>query len=113
MSYLRIQGRTGCRCARQNERETLTKAGRCFAVFHEFPPRKTIRQPYQRVIPKVLVHLGRLKGLIYSSDRFSPGRERTYVHFMETAPRLTCSSDGSQIYIIGGRYRVTRRGIEG
>jgi hypothetical protein len=61
----------------------------------------------------VLVHLGYLKGLIYSSDKGDRGQPKTYVHFMETPPRLTCDPHGRQLYVVGGRYRVTRRGIEG
>jgi len=64
-------------------------------------------------VPKVLVHLGALRGVIYSSDRGDPGGVRTYIHFMEQAPLLACDSAGTQLYILGGRYRVTRRGIEG
>jgi len=65
------------------------------------------------VIPDVLVQIGRLKGVIYSSDRGRRGRSRTYVHFMETPPTLACDPGGTQLYVIGGRYRVTPRGIEG
>lgn len=67
----------------------------------------------RRLIPPVLVQLGFLRGLIYSSDRGQPGCPRTFVHFMRTPPRLACDPAGSQLFILGGRYRVTRRGIEG
>jgi hypothetical protein len=60
-----------------------------------------------------LVHLGALRGLIYSSDKGGYGRPKTYIHFMETPPRLACDPRGTQLYIVGGRYRVTPRGIEG
>jgi hypothetical protein len=58
-----------------------------------------------------LVDLGRLRGVIYS--RGAPGATRTYVHFMRTLPRLACDRTGRQLYVLGGNYRVTRRGIEG
>jgi hypothetical protein len=61
----------------------------------------------------VLRHVGRLKALIYSADRGRAGRLRTYIHFMHTPPRLMCDAGGTQLYIVGGRYRVTSRGIEG
>ena len=38
-------------------------------------------------MPKVLVNLGELRGLIYSSDKEQCGRPRTFIHFMETPPR--------------------------
>lgn len=113
MSYLLVtrpsahgEGCGGCR-------QGLDEARAMFRLFHCFPGTKVVRQPCRRLIPKVLVHLGYLRGLIYSSDRGSPGRYKTYVHFMETPPRLTCDPRGSGLYIVGGRYRVTPWGIEG
>lgn len=66
-----------------------------------------------RRLPRVLVKLGRLRALIYQSDRGCRGRMRTYIHFMERPPLLTCDGRGRRLYIVGGRYRITRRGIEG
>lgn len=57
------------------------------------------------------VDLGALRAVIYTKDG-SPCR-RTYIHFMEDPPRLMCSADGRQLYVRGGNYRVTHRGIEG
>ena len=57
--------------------------------------------------------LGRLRGLIYAE---LPGRgrpPRTFIHFMETPPLLACDRSGRQLLVVGGRYQVTRRGIEG
>ncbi len=69
-----------------------------------------VRQP--RVIPPVVIQLGELVGVIYRAAKGGVG-PRTYVHFMETRPRLVAAPDGRQLYIVGGRYRVTGRGIEG
>ena len=66
-----------------------------------------------RRIPRVLVELGELRGLIYRSDKGRRGRPQTFIHFMETPPRLTCDAAGKQLYIVGGNYRVTEQGIEG
>ncbi len=38
---------------------------------------------------------------------------RTYIHFMDDPPRLLCDADGRQLYVLGGSYRITQRGIEG
>jgi len=65
------------------------------------------------MIPDVLTHLGELRGLIYRSDRGQCGRLRTFVHFFETPAQLTCDPRGRQLHILGGNYRITRRGIEG
>jgi hypothetical protein len=91
----------------------LREARNRFHLFHCFDPATVVRAPCRRLIPKVLVHLGHLRGLIYSSDKGTRGYRRTYIHFMERPPRLTCNPEGNQLYIIGGRYRITPRGIEG
>lgn len=64
-------------------------------------------------LSKFFVRLGSLRALIYTTDRGRCGRPRTYIHFMETPPLLACDARGRQLYIIGGQYRVTPRGIEG
>ena len=91
----------------------LRNACETFQQFHCFRPRQIDRVPYARVIPKVLVQLGELRGLIYSSDRGQRGRPRTFVHFLETPAALACDPSGRQLYVVGGNYRVTPRGIEG
>ena len=83
-----------------------------FRRFHCFPADRIMTGACRRVVPKVLVRLGRLKGLIYSSDRGRKG-VKTYIHFMQTPPLLACDPRGTQLYVLGGRYRVTERGIEG
>jgi hypothetical protein len=55
--------------------------------------------------------MGALRGLVYSKDH--GGTKRTYIHFMDDPPRLMCDPDGRQLYVLGGSYRVTQRGIEG
>ena len=91
----------------------LDTARRLFQRFHSFEAPRVQRKSCRRLIPKVLVDLGELRGLIYSSDKEQCGRPRTFVHFMETPPRLTCDPNGRQLYIIGGNYKVTARGIDG
>jgi hypothetical protein len=91
----------------------LTEGYKRFGIFHNFPAGRVIRISCRRAIPKVLVHLGSLRALVYSSDRGEPGCPKTYIHFMETPPRLACDPEGRQLYILGGRYRVTSRGIDG
>ena len=81
--------------------------------YNQFPPGYVARISQNRLIPPVVVDLGELAGLIYRSDKWHPGIPRTYVHFMDTPPRLVCNIEGTQVYIVGGNYRVTSRGIEG
>jgi transglutaminase-like putative cysteine protease len=68
---------------------------------------------HTRTIPPVVVDLGELVGIMYRSDKWHPDRPRTYVHFMQDRPRLVSDPDGRQLYLVGGRYRITKRGIEG
>ena len=91
----------------------FTLAREPFDRFHCFPPPAVIHEPCRRVIPRVLVHVGELRGLIYRSDKGQKGRTQTYVHFMETPARLVSDAKGKQLYIIGGNYKVTSRGIDG
>lgn len=90
----------------------LRAARALFQRFHCFPAGPVLRMRCPRRIPRVLVALGRLRGLIYSSDRGTPGCHRSYIHFMRHPPLLVSNPQGTQLYVIGGRYRVTRRGIE-
>ncbi len=58
--------------------------------------------------------IGELRGLIYRS-RKSPGEAfKTYVHFFkERLPILSANTAGTQLYIFGGGYKITKRGIQG
>jgi hypothetical protein len=84
-----------------------------YQVFNRFQPARVLKVRHARVMPPVVVELGSLVGLMYRSDKWQPGRPRTFVHFMDEPPRLVSNTAGTQLYVIGGRYRVTKRGIEG
>ncbi len=110
MSYVRVSYRTAGTGGRK---DCMNCAHALFQTFHCFPAEAIRKRRWNRVMPRVLVELGRLKGLIYSSDRGGFGRPRTFIHFMETPPVLACNPSGNQLYVLGGNYRITRRGIEG
>jgi hypothetical protein len=84
-----------------------------YEAFNHVRPSQVVRVRHARVIPPVVVELGELVGLIYRSDKGQPGRPLTYIHKMENPPRLVSNIDGTQLYIVGGSYRVTPQGIEG
>jgi hypothetical protein len=84
-----------------------------FRRFNRFPPHHNERVHHNRLIPPVAVELGELAGIIYRSDKWQPGKPQTFIHFMEDPPRLVSNVEGSQLYIIGGSYRITEQGIEG
>src|SRR5262245_42094982 len=83
-----------------------------FKAFNRFAPSALVEVRTPR-IPPVLVELGEAVGLIYRSDKWQRGRPRTYIHFMEHPPRLASNVAGTQLFLIGGSYRITPRGIEG
>lgn len=91
----------------------LPLAEKMYRRFHGLRPNGARTVSMCRIIPPVVVELGGLVGLIYRSDKWSPGLPHTYIHYMETPPRLVCNPEGSQLYIVGGNYQVTAKGIEG
>jgi hypothetical protein len=84
-----------------------------YQQFNRFRPTRAFHVRHDRVIPPIVVDLGQLAGLIYRSDKWQRGRPHTYIHFMQDPPRLVCNSAGTQLYVVGGSYRVTPQGIEG
>ena len=88
------------------------KAAQLYRRFRRFAPSRFIHINYPRTIPPVVVQLGSLVGIIYRSNK-GDGKANAYVHFMEKPPMLVSNPEGNQLYIVGGDYRVTERGIEG
>ena len=84
-----------------------------YRAFHSFGPSRVRIVGRSRIIPPIAVDLGELVGVMYRSDKGRPGLPRTYIHRMENPPRLFSNVKGTQLYIVGGSYRVTPRGIEG
>ena len=84
-----------------------------YSMFNSFGPSRVRVVDHSRVMPPIVVELGELVGVMYRSDKGRPGQPRTYIHRMEEPPRLVCNTEGTQLYIVGGSYRVTSRGIEG
>lgn len=94
-----------------NEKIQLGQA--LYQRFNQFPADHIEHVHHNRQIPQVVVALGELTGIIYRSDKWQPGRPRTYIHFLNDKPRLVSNVEGTQLYIVGGNYRVTTDGIEG
>jgi hypothetical protein len=113
VSYLITLSVARTEVPRQRVHESLRRAKELYRQFHCFPSRRTTRLPQERSIPEVLAHVGELRGLIYCSDRGQRGKPRTFVHFFKLRPQLACDAHGKQLYILGGNYRVTPRGLEG
>ena len=113
MSYLIMLSVTRTAGPRAQHLESICRARELFQRFHCFSPQRLIRLHQDRTIPKVLAHVGELRGLIYRSDRGQRGQPRTFVHFFQNSPLLASDPRGKQLHILGGNYRVSPRGIEG
>jgi hypothetical protein len=90
----------------------VRSAATLYQQFTQMPARSIERVAHTRLMPPVVLELGRLAGLVYRSSKWV-GRPRTYIHFMDDPPRLVSDVTGRRLFIVGGSYRVTPRGIEG
>lgn len=72
---------------------------------------RALKLPLKPGVKIPLFAFGELMGVKYRTVR--DGREELYEHsFRQTSrPLLAARHDGSRIYIVGGRYRFTDRGI--
>lgn len=62
-------------------------------------------------VPRAGFVVGALKGLIYETSQ--DGRRETYQHLFRksSAPLLVSDADGDLLWILGGNFRFTARGI--
>ena len=62
-------------------------------------------------MPKAVLVIGELEGVIYSTVR--DDEHERYIHkFKQSARPLLCASpDGDQLFIVGGAFEFTDRGI--
>lgn len=88
-------------------------AARLFQSFHARPADRVLVRRHPRLVPPVVSRVGSLRGIIYRSDKWTPGLERDFIHFLTDPPELVCDPSGTRLFIVGGSYRVTGRGIEG
>lgn len=93
--------------------EELEQGEDLYSRFNSFGASGVMKVKHCRTIPPVVVELGELVGLIYRSDKGQQGQALTYIHRLEDPPRLVSNVEGTQLYIVGGSYRVTAQGIEG
>lgn len=86
---------------------------RASRAFEDFTGRKAARVRQEKLDsgPVVGWELGPLVGVAYEAVR--DGKKDRYFHeFAEKSrPRLVAREDGRQLYIAGGKYKVTERGV--
>lgn len=92
--------------AKRSSAAKVTRAARLYQSFHEAAPNQVQRVAHPDV--KVAMSLGRLDSVTYQTPDGKLYRHR----FIGAArPILAASHDGRQLIVLGGRYRMTWRGI--
>lgn len=90
--------------------DQFDKAVKKFRRFTGTNPTAVDRVPTPE-LPPVAFKVGECLGVMYEAVR--DGERDKYLHrFKKKArPHLACSPDGRQLYLLGGAYRFTDRGI--
>jgi hypothetical protein len=89
-------------------RRQLQSSARLWREFRETPARRARAVSFD--IPKTLAIMGRVRRLEYTTSHGA----RVVEYFHDFAPGsrpLFCAAPDGRIFLIGGRYRVTPRGI--
>jgi hypothetical protein len=94
----------------QRQQIQLEDAAQLYADFSGHEPEivGTLDKP---IIPDVLIGIGDIDGIMYSTVR--DGKLEKYVHQFKKSsrPLFAVSHDGKQLYMLGGAYTFTERGI--
>ena len=97
-----------------SKKEQAAKVKQAIKRFESFTGMNVeyIDQVEVQPIDDVMLTMGKCTGIMYSTVR--DGVQEKYLHqFKKSAQPLLCvSSDGLQLYLIGGSYSVTDKGIE-
>lgn len=93
--------------------KALNAADSFYSNFHWGRDAKSVLKTQVKQIPEVLVSLGELHAIEYKAAKGERGKE-TYRHvFHKEKPIVCCDPRGRDLYIVGGSYHITERGIEG
>lgn len=83
-------------------------------LFEDFTGHEARVEGYAEVpdVDDTMVVVGTINAIAYTATR--EGETHTYEHQFSdaSAPSLAVSHDGKRLYILGGSYRFTHRGIE-
>lgn len=87
--------------------------GRAAALYQDFTGHaaRVLARIKKPVYPDAVVVIGECDGLLYTTVR--DGEVESYIHRFrkKSRPLLCCSEDGHTLYLLGGAYRFTDRGI--
>ena len=102
--------RAGSRKSQPSRNAQIRKAASLYERFsgHEAEEIGRIKVPS---IPKVGVCIGTIDGVLYTTVR--DGKTEKYIHKFKSAdkPLFVVAPDGKTLYLVGGRYDFTERGI--
>jgi hypothetical protein len=91
-------------------RDEFEQAARLYQRFtgHAAAPLADVPAPR---VPRVGLAIGTCDGLLYTTVR--DGAKEAYIHRFKAAdrPLFVVSPDGLQLFLVGGRFRFTERGI--
>lgn len=95
--------------ARIPARNAIEKAARRFTRFTGHSADHLESVDFQ--IPRAVAVIGECDGILYTTVR--DGVQESYIHEFkgEARPLLCASEDGTQLLLVGGRYKFTERGI--
>lgn len=88
----------------------LEQARRTFERWHGFAP-ADIQHVKLSDRPEVLVRLGEVAAIEYLSNKWTGRRERYRHSFKKPRPLLCTGPDAKGLEIVGGRAKVTERGL--
>jgi hypothetical protein len=90
-------------------RKDIRSSAALYEEFREEPPQRARRVDYQ--VPHAVAVMGQVEFVGYMTTH--AGQVHLYVHQFApgSRPILAAGKGRNQLYLIGGRYRVTDRGI--
>lgn len=94
----------------RTSRKDLTRAARRFTRFtgeDQLSAKKIKVLP----LPKILLAIGPCDGLLYSTIRDGVAEKYKHTFAGKARPLLASSSDGKRLFLLGGAYTFTNRGI--
>lgn len=85
----------------------IKKAAKLYREFREETPRKVREVEFE--LPKAVMVIGNVRFVAYDTTR--RGKTELYKHTFAKGSRPLLCSDGDRLFVIGGRFHVTERGI--
>jgi hypothetical protein len=89
-------------------KKELQKAYKLYEDFRESTPKRLHKVIFRK--PKSLMAMGHLRSVSYDTTR--GGKTELYKHTFAPGSRpILCASEDGWLFLVGGRYEVTERGI--